>query len=65
MCYPDDNTRMVQVLQAETAHKEHIFNKFCWGNLVSLKGKNEETLWDDLKSFYDEHYSADRIHLVI
>ena len=53
MCYPDDTARMVQVLQAETAHSDHVFNKFAWGNLASLKGNGEETLWDDLKEFYE------------
>ena len=65
MCYPDDNVRMVQVLQTETANRNHVFNKFCWGNLESLKRENEETLWDDLKGFYDQHYSAERISLVV
>ena len=30
-----------------------------------MKGKNEETLLDDLAKFYKEQYSADRISLVI
>ena len=65
MCYPDDNTRMVQVLQKETVHSTHVFNKFCWGNLISLKGENEDTLWDDLKEFYDTHYCPDRMTLFV
>ena len=65
MCYPDDNTRLVQILQEETFHKDHIFNRFLWGNLVSLRGEDEATLWDDLKAFYEEHYSAERVALVV
>ena len=30
-----------------------------------MKGKNEETLLDDLAKFYKEQYSADRLKLVI
>ena len=30
-----------------------------------MEGKNKATLWDDLKVFYDEFYSADRIKLVV
>ena len=40
-------------------------NCFAWGNLKSLKGDNEETLWDDLKTFYENQYSADRLKVVI
>ena len=65
MCYPDDNVRMLQVMQFNTAYEDHIFNRFAWGNLDSLKGENEESLWDDLKEFYSNHYSADRIRVVI
>ena len=53
MCFSSDITRILQVLQFSTANDDHIFNRFCWGNLESLKGENEETLWDDLKEFYD------------
>ena len=45
---------MVQILQLETSHKEHVFNQFCWGNSLSLKRSGEETLWNDLKNFYEE-----------
>ena len=40
-------------------------NCFAWGNLKSLKNDQEETLWDDLKSFYESEYSADRLRVVI
>ena len=51
MNYPNDSVRMVQVMQ-KTSNSDHVFNRFIWGNHDSLKGKNEETLWDDLKNFY-------------
>ena len=48
-----------------TYKKDHLFNRFMWGNLKSLKGQNEETLWDDLRTFFETQYSADRMRLVI
>ena len=42
-----------------------MLNCFAWGNLKSLMGENKETLWDDLKAFYESTYSADRLKVVI
>lgn len=30
-----------------------------------MKGEKEESLWDDLKQFYESQYSADRLRVVI
>ena len=65
MNLPDDNVRILQILMNNTFHDDHLFNRFMWGNLQSLKGENPDTLWDDLKKFYDEHYSADRMKVCI
>ena len=44
----------------------HVFQCFPWGTIDSLKGKGEyEELHVDLKKFYEEMYSADRMYLVI
>ena len=41
-------------------------NKFSWGNLKSLTyDKDPEKLWEDLKEFYINQYSADRMKLVV
>ena len=32
MCIPDDSVRIIQTLQANCAQKDHIFNRFLWGN---------------------------------
>ena len=55
---------MLQILMSETTHKDHVFNRFVWGNKKSLNGHTEE-LWTDLKHFFDNQYSADRMKLVI
>ena len=38
MCFPDDNVRFLQCMATETNHKDHIFNRFAWGSLKSLRG---------------------------
>ena len=44
----------------------HVFNRFPWGNIASLKGDTDyESLHEDLKKFYEEYYSSDRMYLVI
>ena len=51
----------------QTTHKEdHLFNRFMWGNMKSLrKDKDNDSLWDDLRAFFEAEYSADRMKLVI
>ena len=57
---------MVQILQSNTFDKNHIFNRFMWGSKKSLKKHGDiDILWDDLKKFFEEQYSADRMKLVI
>ena len=36
MVMPDDTVRMLQILQKETVDKNHVFNRFMWGNKKSL-----------------------------
>ena len=57
--------RIEQLLCENTASKNHTLNGFSWGNLKSLYGENKETLWDDLKAFYEGTYSADRLKITI
>lgn len=40
-------------------------NRFTWGNLKSLKTHKPKELLKDLRKFFDEMYSADRMKLVI
>ena len=67
----DDNTRAIQVLMENTASPDHVFNKMPWGNLKSLyhgdldSNEDDQALWNDLRKFYDDNYSADRMKLVI
>ena len=57
--------RIQQLLSEHTAEENHPLNCFAWGNLKSLKSENVDSLWDDLKCFYNCNYSADRLSIVI
>ena len=40
-------------------------NRFTWGNLKSLKTHKPTELLKDLRKFFDDMYSSDRMKLVI
>jgi len=48
-----------------TSNKKHPMNRFTWGNIKSLKMEQPENLLKDLRRFFEENYSADRMKLVI
>jgi secreted Zn-dependent insulinase-like peptidase len=59
-----DAARIIQVLK-EVAIDNHLLRQFAWGNLKSLQSDDTDALWADLKKFHEEHYSSDRIAMVI
>ena len=61
---PDDMSRMIQVLK-ENSTEDHIFRQMAWGCRKSIYHDDDDELWKDLRKFYDDYYSADRIKLVI
>ena len=63
--YVSDHVRIEQLLCENTASKNHVLNCFPWGNLKSLMGEQKETLWEDLRGFYESTYSADRLKVVV
>lgn len=62
----DDGRRLYQVLRS-LSNTRHPFSQFGTGNLKSLlNGEKTETLLvDKLKHFYQTHYSADIMKLVV
>ena len=60
-----DNVRAELILSESIPDKSHPCAQFGWGNLTSLTAKGEDSLWDDLKLFYEQQYSAERTYLVI
>ncbi len=61
----NDFRRALDVFK-ELANPEHPFSKFTVGNLSTLLGgRGEDALRQDLLDFYREHYSANRMGLVV
>jgi insulysin len=60
----DDVRRSYQV-HKETVNPAHPFSKFSVGNLDTLADLPGRDLRSDLIAFYEQHYSADRMALVM
>ncbi len=60
----DDNRREFDVLRT-VANQEHPFSKFSVGSLQTLEDRPGSTIRDELLAFYDAHYSANLMTLVI
>ena len=62
----DDWRRMYQIMKT-TANPKHPFSKFSTGSIKSLKKNDSDygNIRDDLIAFYKEHYSANRMKLVV
>ncbi|WOJ93411.1 insulinase family protein [Congregibacter variabilis] len=59
-----DGRRGLDVLQA-SMNPEHPFSQFAVGSLESLADRPDASVRDDLLDFYEKHYSADNMRLVI
>ena len=60
----DDVRRSYQV-HKETVNPAHPFSKFSVGNLETLHENPGESLQEEVKAFFEQHYSADRMTLVV
>jgi len=60
----DDGRRFFSALKAILAN-DHPYKKFSVGNLETLKDTPDKSLRAALLSFYDAHYSANQMRLVI
>ena len=60
----DDVRRCYQV-HKETVNPAHPFSKFSVGNLETLHENPGESLRNEVKAFFEQHYSADKMALVI
>lgn len=63
--YPYDSSRRFQILCDQTTDKHHLYNRFTWGNIKSLTENNPDELISDVKKFFKDNYSSDRMKLVI
>ncbi|MFA5547957.1 MAG: insulinase family protein [Porticoccaceae bacterium] len=60
----DDSRREWDVLR-ELANPEHPFAKFSVGNLETLADREGRPVREDLLAFYQRHYSANQMNLVV
>lgn len=60
-----DDTRRLYQVHKETVNPDHPFCKFSVGNLQTLDHRPGRSLHEELVSFYHQHYSADRMTLVL
>lgn len=57
--------RRFREVRRATSNPAHGFAKFSVGNLETLADRPDDAVWDDLKAFYAEQYSASRMALVV
>ena len=60
----DDGRRFFSAIK-ETLSESHPYSKFSVGNLETLKDTPEKSLRGALLDFYDKHYSANEMRLVV
>ncbi|MBO87298.1 MAG: hypothetical protein CL927_18275 [Deltaproteobacteria bacterium] len=58
-------TRRFREVRRATSNPAHGFAKFSVGNLTTLADRPDALVWDDLKTFYDRRYSADRMAVTV
>ena len=60
----EDSWRLTTALNA-TSNPAHPKSRFNIGNLQTLENKDGKSLWQDLRAFYEQHYVADNIGVVV
>ena len=60
----DDGRRLYSVLK-ELINPEHPYSKFSVGNLETLNASDEEALREAMLDFYEAHYAASNMRLVV
>ncbi len=60
-----DDGRRIYSAEKQAMNPEHPFSQFATGNLVTLADRTESSIRDELIAFYQQHYSADQMSLVI
>ena len=60
-----DDFRRIYNAEKLAMNPEHPYAKFATGNLDTLSDRPDSKIRDELLRFYDNHYSADRVTLVL
>lgn len=60
-----DDSRLQYELIKTASNPQHPFSQFSVGNLHTLADRQNKSIRDDLLTFYRQHYSANRMSLVV
>lgn len=60
-----DDSRRIFSAEKQAMNPNHPYASFSTGNLDTLSDRPDSRIRDELLAFYDQHYSADRMTLVI
>ena len=60
-----DDSRRIYNAEKQAMNPDHPFAKFATGNLDTLSDRPDSKIRDELLRFYENHYSADRMTLVL
>ncbi|MCD8522070.1 MAG: insulinase family protein [Saccharospirillaceae bacterium] len=60
-----DDFRRIYSAEKQAMNPEHPYASFATGNLDTLSDRADSKIRDDLLTFYNNHYSADRMTLVL
>lgn len=60
-----DDSRRIFSAEKQAMNPNHPYASFSTGNLDTLSDRPDSRIRDELIAFYDQHYSADRMTLVI
>jgi len=52
-------------VKRETVNPDHPGSRFSWGSLQTLADRPDDRVIDDLRAFYDAHYTANRMQLAL
>lgn len=62
--YKDDSRRIYSA-EKQAMNPNHGYAQFATGNLDTLADREQSTIRDELLEFYQQHYSADKMTLVL
>ncbi|MFT5756138.1 MAG: insulysin [Alteromonadaceae bacterium] len=60
-----DDIRRLYDVHKETINQAHPFSKFSVGNTETLADHNDTSIRSEIKAFFDEHYQASHMTLVL
>lgn len=60
-----DDIRRLYDVHKETINPKHPFAKFSVGNIDTLQDRNEQSISNEVRAFFEQHYSAHHMTLAV